>query len=699
MDSGGLTVARLGVDIGGTFTDLVVVDSDGQIIRKKVPSTVDNYADGILDAIARAERDDGLQRNTVGEIVHGTTIATNAILEHKGARTGLITTKGFRDILEIRRLSMPKLYNLAWQKPGVLVERFLRREVSERIAADGSVLVALNSKEVIEVGRWLINQGVKSLAVMFLNSYANRSHEEQAGAALREAFPDIPVSVSVEIVPEILEFERASTTVVNAYVLPKVRRYVRSLRQDLSLAGIAAPLLLMQSNGGMLPASAASEYPVRIIELGPAAGVIGCRSLAVRNGHPNVITFDMGGTTAKASLIENEAITQAAEYEVGGGVSMGTVMNRGGGYVLRVPSIDLAEVGAGGGSLVWFDKAGGIRVGPQSAGASPGPVCYMQGNEQPTVTDANLLLGYINPEGLAGGDLKVDIEAARLALDRKVATPLGSSVLEAAHGIHLIANATMIRALRSVTTERGRDPADFVLYAFGGNGPIHAVNIARAMEVKTVVIPPSPGLFSAFGLLLAQVEQHSTRTFLCSLSSVAAPELAGAFAELEKKARGRASDPEYPLHDPIIRRSLDLRLVGQSTELIVELPQGPIDQATIGIAEATFYEKYEKAYGFRPQGEQIQIVNLRVIAAGEQPELSSWANANDPGKDRESERLVYFGPEVGSKMTRVTERKKLQGKVHAGPLIVEEYDSTTVIPPGCSALVNEKSCIVITILD
>jgi N-methylhydantoinase A len=691
--------ARLGVDIGGTFTDLVVVEDDGQILRKKVPSTVDNYADGILDAIAQAERNDGLNRGRVEEIVHGTTIATNAILEHKGARTGLITTKGFRDVLEIRRLAMPKLYNLPWQKPPVLVERFLRREVSERIAADGTVLVPLDPKEVVEVGRWLIEQGIESLALMFLNSYANRSHEEQAAAALRAAFPNIPVSVSVEIVPEILEFERVSTTVINAYVLPKVRHYVRSLGQDLSSVGISAPLLIMQSNGGMLPASAACESPVRIIESGPAAGVIGCRSLAARNGHTNVITFDMGGTTAKASLIENQAITQAAEYEVGGGVSMGTTMNRGGGYVLRVPSIDLAEVGAGGGSLVWFDKAGGIRVGPQSAGASPGPVCYMQGNEQPTVTDANLVLGYINPEGLAGGDLKVDIEAARAALTRKVAEPLGSKLLEAAHGIHMIANATMIRALRSVTTERGRDPADFVLYAFGGNGPIHAVNIARAMEVKTVVIPPSPGLFSAFGLLLAQIEQHSTRTFLHSLSDAAVSDLSHAFGELEKKARSRARDPEYPLQDPLIRRSLDLRLVGQSTELIVDLPEGSINQAVMDQAEATFYEKYEKAYGFRPQNEQIQIVNLRVTAAGTRPELASWANANDPGNGRESERMVYFGPEVGSKMTLVIQRKKLQEKPQPGPFIIEEYDSTTVIPPGCTAHLNTNSCIIITVQD
>lgn len=690
--------ARIGVDIGGTFTDLIIVEADGRVRRSKVPSTTNDYARGILAAFGLNEKE-GFERASIGEIVHGTTIATNAILEHKGAVTGLITTRGFRDVLEIRRLRMPRLYDLTWQKPPPLVERIHRVEVSERIAADGAVVHPLDPEELLQVARTLVDQGVQSIAVTFLNSYANPRHEEQAGELLRSTFPNIPISLSVEIVPEIQEYERTSTTVVNAYVLPKVGGYVRSLRRALADASINAPLLIMQSNGGILPASIASDCPVRIVESGPAAGVIGCRSLAERNGHRQVISFDMGGTTAKASLIEDFTVQQATGYEVGGGLSMGTQLSSGGGYVLRTPSIYVAEVGAGGGSLVGFDKAGGIQVGPQSAGANPGPVCYRQGNLQPTVTDANLVLGYLNPTGLAGGSLQIYPDDAAAVIENKVAGRLGLTVLEAAYGIHTISNATMIRALRSVTTERGHDPSEYVLYAFGGSGPIHAVHIAQAMEIKTVVIPPSPGLFSAFGLLLAPIEQYFTRTVLRRLRSFPPQELMTLFERLEEQARSKAGDPEYPVHDLILRRSLDLRFVGQSTELSIPLPEGPLDASVLVDVESRFHTEYERAYGFRGEGEPLEIVHARVVAQGVQPIFSSWAETASTRESEPKNRSAYFGLTHGVRETKVLTRHALATAPQEGPMIVEEYDSSTVVPPGCVAHCNENGCIVIDILD
>ncbi|MDF7775555.1 hydantoinase/oxoprolinase family protein [Sphingomonas sp. AOB5] len=684
---------RVGVDIGGTFTDMVAVSNDGRVLRQKVPSTPGDYSQGILNAIGNAADADGLERPAITEIVHGTTIATNAILEYKGAVTGLITTKGFRDVLEIGRLRMPKLYEISWQKPPVLIERARRLETAERIAGDGSVLVALDRDEVVERGRQLIDEGAESIAVMFLNSYANPEHEIAAGAALRAAFPETPITLSVELAPEMQEYERASTTAVNAYVLPTVQRYVRLLKDSLAESGVTAPLLIMQSNGGMLSANAAAESPVLIIESGPAAGVMGCRALAESNGHDQALSFDMGGTTAKAAVIEEYQVPQATEYEVGGGVSMGSRLTRGGGYALRSPSVDLSEVGAGGGSLVWFDKAGGIQVGPKSAGAVPGPVCYGQGNTQPTVTDANLVLGYINPQGLAGGTIPVDRQASLDAIQSQVADRIGLPVLEAAFGVHSIANANMMRALRSVTIERGRDPKDFVLYAFGGNGAIHSVHIAQKMEIGTVIVPPSPGVFSAFGLLTARVERHFTQTYMQRFDTLDLAALEAAFVALE--AGASVDDPEYPLTRIELERRLECRVIGQTASLPIVLPAGVVTAEAIDAAAERFRAEYEKTYGFNTDGAPLQIANLRVVAQSpKQPELN-WAASLDDRRGTMQQRDVYFGPDHGLLPTPVLIRRDLAGKTLAGPAIIEEYDSTTVVPPGCDASLDANGCIVI----
>ncbi len=476
-------------------------------------SSVDDYARAIVAGLREVFSDTGLAGVDIAEVLHGTTVASNAILEGKGARTGLITTKGFRDVLEIRRLRMPRLYDLTWTKPPPLVERALRREVTERVDANGRVETPLDLAEVEQVLARLRGEGVESLAICLINSYANPIHEERIKAIVSRLAPDLRTSYSIEVLPEIREYERTSTTVINAYVMPIVGRYLATLRAGLDDAGVRTPLLIMQSNGGLMTDAAAAERPIHIIESGPAAGVVGAQALARRIGLGKLITFDMGGTTAKASIVEDGEVSRAAEYQVGGGIMHGSRLLTGAGYLLRVPAIDLAEVGAGGGSLVWIDPGGALQVGPQSAGAVPGPLCYDMGGIEPTITDANVILGYLSPTRLAGGAVKLNAARAHEIFEDKVARRIGMPLVEAAHGAHVIAASNMMRAIRAVSSERGRDPREYALFAFGGNGPVFAAEIAEQLEMRRIVVPPAPGLFSSFGLLYADVEHHNVRTW------------------------------------------------------------------------------------------------------------------------------------------------------------------------------------------
>src|SRR5262249_26591310 len=398
---------RVAVDIGGTFTDIVFLDADGRLHIKKVSSSVDDYARAIVDGLREVFDETGLGGRDVVEVLHGTTVASNALLELRGARTGLITTRGFRDVLEIRRLRMPRLYDLTWEKPAPLVERYLRREVAERIDAHGRVETPLDLTEVEAALDRLRHQAIEALAVCLINPYANPAHEEQIKALVDRRAPELVACYSFEVLPEIREYERTSTTVINAYVMPIVRRYLTRLRSGLDGVGVRTPLLIMQSNGGLMTDTAAVTHPIHIIESGPAAGVVGAQALARRIGLGPLITLDMGGTTAKASIVEDGEVSRAAEYQVGGGIMHGSRLLTGAGYLLRVPAIDLAEVGAGGGSVVWIDPGGSLQVGPRSAGAAPGPVCYDMGGTEPTITDANVILGYLNPTRLAGGAVKL----------------------------------------------------------------------------------------------------------------------------------------------------------------------------------------------------------------------------------------------------------------------------------------------------
>src|SRR5437868_9668279 len=504
---------RVGVDIGGTFTDIVLLGSDGTIHTKKVSSSVENYAQAIVEGLSEMFRETGLSGSAIEEIRHGTTVASNAILEHKGARVGLITTKGFRDVLEIRTLRMPKLYDLTWTKPAPLVERYLRKVVDERINYRGEIERPLDPADAEQAVDALLAENVEAIAVCLINSFTNPAHELMLKEIIQRKAPHLPLSISFEVLPEIKEYERTSTTVINAYVMPIVATYLRAMRKGLDAAGIPARLLLMQSNGGLTTDSAAAERPMNIIECGPAGVVVGAQALARGKGLDKIITFDMGGTTAKASMVEDGEIARAHEYAVGAGIMIGSRLLTGAGYTLKVPAIDLAEVGAGGGSHIWIDAGGALQVGPESAGAVPGPVCYDAGGEVATITDANVILGYLNPAHLIGGALKLNATKARRAFAARIAEPLDLAIEDAAYGAHEIAASNMIRAIKAVSTERGRDPREFALFAFGGNGPLFACGMARSLGISRVIVPPAPGLFSSFGLLYADVEHHYARTF------------------------------------------------------------------------------------------------------------------------------------------------------------------------------------------
>jgi N-methylhydantoinase A len=694
-----VTGFRVGIDIGGTFTDIVLLGEDGRVHTRKVSSTVDDYAAAIATGLAELFAATGVGAAAIREIRHGTTVASNAILEGKGARMGLIATKGFRDILEIRNLRVPELYNIGWRKPPVLIPRHLRVVVDERIAVDGTVRRPLDPAGAERAVDALLAAGVEVIAVCLLNAFANPAHEALIAETARRKAPHLPLSVASEVLPVIKEYERTSTTVVNGYVLPVVGRYLASMRRVLADRQIVAPLLVMQSSGGLTTAEEASAKPVNIIESGPAGGVIGAHALARTQGLANLISFDMGGTTAKAALIEGGAIARSPEFQVGGGILTGSRLMTGAGYLIKAPAVDLAEVGAGGGSIVGLDAAGSLRVGPESAGAYPGPLCYGLGGTEPTVTDANVLLGYLNPERLVGGELLLDAAHAREVFHSKVAAPLGLPSEQAAYGVHRIAAAAMIRAIRAVTSERGRDPRDFALCAFGGNGPVFAAAMAADLGIAEVLIPPAPGLFSAFGLLYADVGHHYARTLQRLVAAADPAEVQGVFADLEARARAQLRADGFAAERTAIRRSAELHYKGQTHELTVAVPQGPIDAAALAEIAERFHAEHERTYGHRTgkdgaasAGEPVELVNLHVVGIGrpERPAAPRRRHASEPpAAAPASPRPAYFGPEHGWRDTPVLTRRDL-ATAREGPCIVEEYDATCVVPPGVSAKLDDS---------
>ena len=688
---------RIGVDIGGTFTDIVFLGDDGRVHVKKVPSTVADYSRAIIEGIGQGFAETGLAGRDVAEIRHGTTVASNAILELAGARTGLITTRGFRDVLEIRTLRMPRLYDIAWEKPPPLVERYLRLEVDERVDAHGRVQQPLDRAEAARIVDRLLAEGVEAIGICLINSFANPEHERALKEVVRQRAPDLPCCISFDVLPEIKEYERTSTTVVNAYVLPVVSRYLTLLRAALEAGGIRAPLLLMQSNGGLTPAEHATRLPVHIIESGPAAGVIGAQALAAAAGLPDVVSFDMGGTTAKASLVEGGQVTSAPEFQVGGGILAGSRLLTGAGYTLKVPAIDLAEVGAGGGSIVWIDRGGSLQVGPRSAGATPGPVCYDIGGTEPTITDANVILGYLNPEHLVGGALRLNADKARDVFAEAIAAPLRLPLERAAYGAHQIAASNMIRAIKAVSTERGRDPRGYTLVAFGGNGPLFAAEMAQALGMKRILVPPAPGLFSAFGLLYADVEHHYSRTFRGLLRSLDLSSLRDAWEAMAAEARAQLAADGYAAAQMRLHRRASLHYQGQTYELTVPALDGPIDARLLSALEEAFHAEHERTYGHRAGAEEpVELVGIQIIGQALTGERKIAAVQPSATAAAAGARRCYFGPEHGWLDAAILGRGDLSELRH-GPCIVEEYDATCVVPPGATARLDVHGNIIVEI--
>ena len=685
---------RLGVDIGGTFTDLVLAGPDGALHTHKRLSTPEDYGLGIRDGVAALLGELGLEPAAIGRVVHGTTVATNAVLEGKGALTGLVTTSGFRDVLEMRRLRIPEMYTLNYRRSEPLVPRRLRLEADERIGPEGQVWRPLDRASVEAAAEGLAAAGVEAVAVCLLHAYANPDHERQIAAVLHERLgDDVFLTCSSDLLPVIREYERTSTTVINAYLGPVIRGYLGRLREHLRTIGVAAPILVMKSDGGIMSAAAAAEKPAYIVESGPAAGVIGAAHTGARDGVADCITLDMGGTTAKASIVEAGEVARTGDYEVGAGINLSSKLVMGGGHALKLPVIDISEIGAGGGSLVRIDAGGLVRVGPDSAGAVPGPVAYGQGGAQPTFCDAVLTLGWLNPDYLVGGGLAIDAEAAAQAIGEKIAAILGKDVLDAAHGILEVACGTMMRAVKAVSTYRGRDPRDFALFAFGGNGPVVAAAIADLLEMTTVVVPPNPGVFSAYGLLLSDIEQEAARSHLALLSDTGPAALDALFRDLEAGLASEMAAEGYGAGDYAVRRIAELRYEGQAHELAVPVAGGPDGMPDTGAMAAAFGDEHERTYGHRADAEAVESVTLRAVATvavekpAPQPRTSGGAA---PGA-----RLAFFGATGGRLTVPVLARDALTAARRDGPLIVEEYDATCVVPPGWTARLDAAQNIVL----
>jgi N-methylhydantoinase A len=689
-----MSTYRLGIDIGGTFTDAALVDEHtGEIRIVKVPSTPADPAVGFMAAVERALQHCGGESSAIRLLVHATTVATNALIEGKIARLGMVTTKGFRDMLEIARQIRSRLYDVHLTKPSPLVSRRWSFEVRERLDAEGHVLEPLDVEEVRRVARQLKTAGIEAVVCCLLHSYVNPTHEQQVASILRQEYPEAFLSVSADVCPEFREYLRASTTAVNAAVMPMVWRYLEALEAQLHDRGITAPFYVMQSNGGVMSVQSAKQKPVYMVESGPAAGVIAAGAVAEPHGYRHVISFDMGGTTAKVGLIRDGQPRLSTEFEVGGQAITPLGEGRGSGYPVRTPVIDLVEVGAGGGSQAWIDAGGALRVGPQSAGAVPGPACYGQGGVTPTITDANLLLGRLNAAFFLGGEIALDIDACRKTILEQCARPLGIELLPAANGIIEIANAHMIGAMRLISIQRGYDPRDFILVAFGGAGPLHANALARELDIPTILIPPSPGIASALGMLMTDIKHEFVATRRHIVSHLEPAALDALFDDFVTQGEVLLEREGVPEDQRRMLRSVDLRYQGQSHELPVPVPSGPLTPQHLASLHQQFHEVHVHAYGYAAPEDPIELVNVRLTALGLSPKPRLQAlpqGSGDIAAAMKGRRQVWFSETSGFLSCPILDRSHLcWGDVVHGPAIVEEFDATTVIHPDYQALVDQ----------
>jgi N-methylhydantoinase A len=691
---------RLGVDIGGTFTDHVLFDEErGTVDAFKTPSTPEDLSACVLEGVGRfaERRPDGVAGLEL--IAHGTTVNTNAILERRGAHCGLITTRGFRDILEIGRQTRPKFYDWYADRPVPLIPRYLRLEVSERINSAGEVLTPLDEGDVYAAAKAFTDEGVQAVAVCLLNSYANADHEARIREILSTEMKGVYLAVSSELSPEFREFERTSTAAAVAYVGPVFQRYVDSLVSALEREMKPAPrLYIMQSSGGMVSAQAATTRPHVTIESGPAAGVIATAELGRKLNLKDLISFDMGGTTAKACLVRDGTPSMVGMLEVGGEAS-GFFGVRITGLPIKAPSIDLVECSAGGGSIAWVDVAGLLKVGPESAGAVPGPACYNAGGRQPTVTDAHVALGRIDPETFLGGEMEIIPELARQAIQEHLADPLDLPLHEAAQGVLDVVNASMVRILRVVSVTRGFDPRDFTLVAYGGAGPLHAGDLAQELGIRQLIIPPTPGVFSAMGLLASDVEVTFSATRPTRITPENLASITERLAEVELRCTERLDQEQVPQADRELDRFLEMRYVRQNFELEIPVPDSLDSRSALERLLRTFHESHQRTYGHSNEADPAEIVNFKVRGVGRvvKPRFKELAHGSaDSGPAKTGSRQVFFR-QTGWVECPTYDRSKLTANNRIdGPAVINEFDSTVLLLPDRTAVVKEFGDLIIT---
>lgn len=677
---------EIALDIGGTFTDVVCLRDKRSLYATKVPSTPQDLAVGVQEGTAKVLHLAGSQPTQVTRFVHGTTIATNAVLERKGAITGLLMTNGFQDTLEIGRLKRSKMYDLFLdpETPTFLVPGRRRVGIRERVDAQGNVLVPLDEDQVRQAVRTLVEHyGVQAIAVCYLFSFRNPTHELRTRDIIWEECPELSVSLSSQVDPVFQEYERTCVTAFDAYVRPNVVTYLEKLEGELARLGIKAGLQVMQSRGAITSAQTATEKPVTLLRSGPAAGVMGGLFAGEQSGFKNVITVDIGGTSCDVSLVEDGRPTISREGKIST-------------YPLRVPMVNVNSIGAGGGSIAWLDMAGGLRVGPQSAGADPGPACYGLGGEDPTVTDASLVLGYLNPDYFAAGELTLNVESAHKAIE-KIARPLGLDVTVAAYGIHHILNARMADEIRLVSVRQGYDPRQFALVTLGGAGPVHGGALIRNLGIPTLIVPRSPGVLSAFGLLVANVEHEHTHTYGVRSDRVDIEEMSRLFQQLEALGWEKMQRDRVPMAEVRVFRFADMRYVGQAYELEVPVPDRFSPQA-LSIIVRAFHEKHQQVYGHSSPEERVEFVNLRTVHVHPlpKPELAMDIEGASLDEAHKGVRPVYFARGQGYVDTPLFERAGLPaGAYLEGPAIIEQPDTTVVVYPGQVCTVDTTGNLII----
>ena len=692
---------RVGVDIGGTFTDLIVVDqATGDFAIGKLLTTPDDPSSAVESVLVKTLHKFGVQIEDVQNLIHGTTLVTNAMIERKGAPTALLTTAGFRDCIEIGRESRYDLYDLMLEKPQPLVPRYLRFDVPQRTGVDGSSHRELDKQYIERLTRELADKGIEAIAISFLHSFTNPADERAAKALIQSVAPDLRVSISSDVVPEIREFERTSTTIANVYVQSLVDRYLSKLTKRLLGIGFDGGFYLMLSSGGIATVETAIESPVRLLESGPAAGAIAATSYGVACGRRDLISFDMGGTTAKICVVDDGEPLIAHEFEV----DRVYRFKKGSGLTIKLPVIELIEIGTGGGSIARVDSMGLLKVGPDSAGADPGPACYSRGGTDPTVTDANLILGYLDPDYFLGGEMTLDLEVSRQAVHDRIAMPLGMSIEQAAWGIYQIANENMANAARVHTLERGRDPSRFPLLAFGGGGPMQAYRIAASLGSPELIVPLGAGVMSTVGFLSAPIAFDFVRSSTARLGEVDWNHINSLLNEME--TQGTAILNQAGIGETQIkhRRSVDMRFVGQGHQLQIELPEGTLSGESTQSLESAFAEAYQKLYQRSGPPVEIEATNWRVVSSGPKPDLrlnvtNSTANSNGSKIASDAikgSRQAYFPETDGFTQTDVYDRYRMNpGMNFTGPAIIEERESTFILGPNSHAHIDEHYNLVV----